>query len=83
MSSVEYQNKNATEPIYELDVTVTTPDLTDDTIYCSNLTLTNVSEGLNRAPIDAVIELSSHSNFCNTNITDLYRIQLQMIYDRF
>ena len=46
MSSVEDQNKKATEPIYELDVTETTPDLTDDTIYCSNLTFINAPRGI-------------------------------------
>ena len=48
MSSVQYQNKKATQPIYELDVTVPQPDLNDDTIYSSNLTFINVSEGLNK-----------------------------------
>eukprot|EP00484_Ammonia_sp_Unknown_P001184 CAMPEP_0197022192 /NCGR_PEP_ID=MMETSP1384-20130603/3087_1 /TAXON_ID=29189 /ORGANISM="Ammonia sp." /LENGTH=658 /DNA_ID=CAMNT_0042450181 /DNA_START=31 /DNA_END=2007 /DNA_ORIENTATION=+ len=48
MSSVQYQNKKATEPIYELDVTVQTPDITEESIYCSSLTFINVSEGLNK-----------------------------------
>lgn len=48
MSSVQYQNKKATQPIYELDVTVPQPDLNEDTIYSSNLTFINVSEGLNK-----------------------------------
>eukprot|EP01084_Bolivina_argentea_P077186 139923_1 len=48
MSSVQYQNKKVVEPIYELDITVATPDLNDDTIYSSNLTFINVAEGLSK-----------------------------------
>lgn len=63
MSSVQYQNKKATQPIYELDVTVPQPDLNESTIYSSNLTFMNVSEGLNKL-IDQKIR------FAQTNFID-------------
>ena len=48
MSSVQYQNKKVVEPAIDLDNTVPTPELNDDTIYSSNLTFINISEGLHK-----------------------------------
>eukprot|EP01084_Bolivina_argentea_P144012 252777_1 len=63
MSSVQYQNKKVQEPIYELDVTVPTPDLTEDTMYSSNLTFINISEGLNKL-IESKIKYAEENFIC-------------------
>lgn len=57
MSSVQYQNKKVVEPAIDLDNTVPTPELNDDTIYSSNLTFINISEGLHKL-IDQKIQVA-------------------------
>jgi len=46
LSSVQYQNRKVIEPGIDLANTVPTPELNDETIYSSNLTFINISEGL-------------------------------------
>ena len=57
MSSLQYQNKKVMEPAIDMANTVPTPELNDDTIYSSNLTFINISEGL-RQLIDQKIQIA-------------------------